>query len=526
MIPPELPTHLPHPPHFKIDGQNMNVVGIDLGSEYSSIAMLNSDGVPILIPDRSNPGMFRTASLVHIGPNDCTVGDRCQSWLEDQPGLLVARRSKTAIGQTRHNYEDHHKRRWSAEAILALILAKLRNDAVACSHNVISQAVISVPALFNHLQRTALRQAADWIQLPVRELVDEPIAAARYLTDGDQSEKRVLIYSLGSEYFEASLVHCAQGRLKIISTNGCTNLGGRIMNTLIASEMRIEYQRLFGEGEYNDACEWQMLRLAEQAKIAMSDPGLNQITVQGLVGRKPFQFLLTRRHFEKLLEPKIESSLSLCDQTLSEAKMEWAEVDAVYLIGGSVSLTLLRTELMKRSGLAVEAISSRQSLHAAAFGAALIAAERTASNLNESSQSSYVSAYDVGIRIRRSDSTKAAVYRLIKRNSDGKSSASKRFKTSRDNQERLVLEVVQSRGRENSLIRLGYFAFGPFDGKPAGHPVDITMSYDSSGCVSIVATDPTSGKKVKHTVTTNPTSNSMPFDERERLQVSEYAHLV
>jgi molecular chaperone DnaK len=405
-------------------------------------------------------------------------------------------------------------------------LAKLRNDAISFSQTGISQAVLSVPTQFHHLQRTALREAASWIQLPVRELVDEPIAAARYLTDGTPSDKRVLIYSLGSESFEASLVHCAHGQQTLLSTNGCANLGGRSIDTLIAREMQVEYQRLFGEGEYSQACELQLLRLAEQAKIAMSEPGLHPISVQGLVGRKPFEFLLTRRHFERFVEPKIASSLSLCDQTLSEAKMEWADVDAVYLIGGSASLAQLRSKLMKHSGLAAETISSRQSLHAAAFGAALLAADRQESVQNDVRQSSYVSAYDLGIRIRGSDHTKAVVYRMIKRNGHGKSSACKQFKTSRDNQQRLVLEVVQSRRGESKSIGLGYFVFGPFDGKPAGHPVDVSMSYDASGCVSVVATDPVSGKKVRHTVTAHPSSSSEPLDERERLQVNEYADWV
>src|SRR5207253_1552766 len=54
-------------------GGKMNV-GIDLGTTYSLIGRLESDGTPTLLPDHTDPTLVTTPSVVYIGKDTAIVG--------------------------------------------------------------------------------------------------------------------------------------------------------------------------------------------------------------------------------------------------------------------------------------------------------------------------------------------------------------------------------------------------------------------------------------------------------------------
>jgi molecular chaperone DnaK (HSP70) len=75
-------------------------------------------------------------------------------------------------------YTDSDGRGYSPEAISALILRKLKDDAEAAFSEPITGAVITVPANFNDAQRQATLNAGRLADIPVLGLVEEPLAAA------------------------------------------------------------------------------------------------------------------------------------------------------------------------------------------------------------------------------------------------------------------------------------------------------------------------------------------------------------
>ena len=148
------------------------IVGIDLGTTFSLISYVNSAGTPTLIPSRRDPQRFQTPSVVHIGERGALVGDLVEDLLQEEPGLPVCRFAKLGMGQANKSiFTDHEGRSYTPEAISALILRKLKEDAEAALSEPITGAVITVPANFNDAQRQATVNAGRLADIPVLGVV-------------------------------------------------------------------------------------------------------------------------------------------------------------------------------------------------------------------------------------------------------------------------------------------------------------------------------------------------------------------
>src|SRR3972149_4929296 len=120
------------------------IAGIDLGTTYSSLAVLNAIGKPQIVPnadgdrimpsaiyfDEDNPGVIRVGvealNCRYINP------DRSIRWIKRHMG-----------DSSFHKVIDDHD--WTPVELSALILKKLKQDAQA-EVGEIQDAVISVPA--------------------------------------------------------------------------------------------------------------------------------------------------------------------------------------------------------------------------------------------------------------------------------------------------------------------------------------------------------------------------------------------
>lgn len=92
---------------------------------------------------------------------------------------------------------------------------------------IVTQAVITVPAYFNDAQRQATKNAGKIAGLKVDRIINEPTAAAlAYGIDKKQTEQKVLVYDLGGGTFDVSVLELADGTFEVLSTSGDNHLGG------------------------------------------------------------------------------------------------------------------------------------------------------------------------------------------------------------------------------------------------------------------------------------------------------------
>lgn len=474
-------------------------VGIDLGTTFSAVAVINDQGIPALVPDIESGDEFLTPSAVHVGEDGCLVGSTLEAILADEPGLPHARFFKLNMGESRGVFRDHLGRDWWAPALSALVLRKLVNDVEAFMNESVEAAVITVPANFSDAERRATRDAAVLAGIPRVKLMEEPVAAARYYGfDEPECDRTCFVYDLGGGTFDATVIQSADSGLYALATGGSNRLGGKWIDDVVINDVLDEFERRHGDRPTDPASLQQVRRFAVDAKLQLSQPGRNRVSKTLLVGGRTLDFVLTQDHFNSLSERLIDETLAVCETVLQKKGLDWEMVDTLLLTGGSSLLPMVARKLAVASGRPIEAIGLRQPHQAVAYGAALLA-EQLFADTKASAHLQQICSHDLGIRAIDPDTRQPAVRTLIARNTPVPASQRLTFYTTRADQARMIVEVVQVHGEgaartENSL---GHFAFGPIETPRKNYPIEIELGYDVDGMVSARAFDPASGKEIR-----------------------------
>lgn len=472
-------------------------VGIDLGTTFSMISHVNPHGVPALFPDVHDSNQFQTPSVVHIGSLGGLVGKSVEDLLEDEPATPVARFAKLHMGSDEIVYRDHRRREWKAEAVAAIVLKKLLRDAQAFANEEVAGAVVCVPSQFGDAARRATRDAAILAGLGGATLVEEPVAAATYYGLSDsRTERTLFVYDLGGGTFDATLMQASPKGLYVLATDGARDIGGKRFDEKIMGAVAEEFRRTHGIDPIADpASHVQLRRFAERVKIQLGKPGKGQVRQSILLCGKPYDFLMTRTQFEVLIAPLVEETLSVCKRCLTSASLGWNAVDRILLVGGSTLVPCVQQRVREVSGKAGDQVMQQQPHHAVSYGAALIAA-RTGGSSAAPSLVQRIASYDLGIRVWDALLGKPGVNVLIRRNTPLPAKAKTTVYTTRPDQTRMILEIVQAKGTDEP-VSLGNFAFGPITQPRKNYPVEISVAYDLEGLVKIAARDPRTGQEME-----------------------------
>jgi heat shock protein 1/8 len=222
------------------DAKNV-IIGIDLGTTYSCVSVWK-DGAPVVIPSASGRTM---PSWVAFDRTLKLVGDAAKAQASLNPTNTVYD-VKRILGRSFHDpivqaekkglpFEiaegakgepkilvdwNNAKKELSPEEVSAMILGELRLAAEDFLGHTVTDAVITVPAHFNNLQRQATKHAGRIAGLNVRRIINEPTAAAlAYGLHNSNCEKpNVLIFDLGGGTFDVTCLEMSEGVLEVKAT--------------------------------------------------------------------------------------------------------------------------------------------------------------------------------------------------------------------------------------------------------------------------------------------------------------------
>lgn len=367
----------------------MNIVGIDLGTTFSSLAVLGKEGEPDIVPDAD--GERITPSVVFFDPDedagsDVLVGVEAlkQVRRDDRQGYIshkVKRKmDKDPYGDIRfpdlENAVEFISR--TPVEISSLILEKLIKDAEK-TKGTIDEAVISVPAGFGTEARKATKEAGKLAGLAEIQLVDEPVAAACFYAWEKSVKGRVLVYDLGGGTFDVAVVEIGgiSGKeVTIRSSQGC-NLGGKDFDKALCS---IADQKHFSEfDDWLYVGEDPSLKLmfeAEDHKKTLSTRKHVEWVIEG-----KGEIKITREEFEESISDLLSDANKWIDVVLEEKGLDAWDIDSVLLVGGSTRIPYIRHLLEDRFGSdkVCEAVNPDE---AVARGAAIYSGWRNPDKLN------------------------------------------------------------------------------------------------------------------------------------------------
>lgn len=243
------------------------IIGIDLGTTNSCVAVLDGDSAKVL---ENSEGARTTPSIVAFtAESDVLVGQSAKRQAVTNPSntvfatkRLIGRKFtddvvqkdvsmvpyKILAADNGDAWIEAQGKKMAPPEIAARILMKLKKDAEAYLGEEVTEAVITVPAYFNDSQRQATKDAGKIAGLDVKRIINEPTAAAlAYGMDKKSGDRTVAVYDLGGGTFDVSIIEIAEidgeHQFEVLSTNGDTFLGGEDFDLRIIDFLADEFKK-------------------------------------------------------------------------------------------------------------------------------------------------------------------------------------------------------------------------------------------------------------------------------------------
>jgi molecular chaperone HscC len=468
------------------------IVGIDLGTTYSLVAVMR-DGVPTPLPNAV--GEMLTPSAVSVDPlGKLLVGAPARARATTYPGL-------TALAFKRDMGTDRVYRlggtAMTPQELSAMVLAALKRDAEEALGLPVEEAVITVPAYFDDMQRQATRAAGEIAGLRVERILNEPTAAAlAYGLHQRNRELRAVVLDLGGGTFDVTVLEIIEGVIEIQASAGDSRLGGEDFVEVMAGAVASRVQALHGRDPRAHPLGWARLREAcEDAKRRLSHVEETRIALPQLPvaegGPLDLELPLTRAEMEEVWTELLERIRTPISRALRDAKLRPDQIGEVLLVGGATRMPCvvrLAAQLFGRLPL-----RSLPPDEAVALGAAVQAGLKQGDASLEDMVVTDIAPFTLGIATatRMGHQIVPGLFTpLIDRGTVIPASRVKRFHTIEDFQRQIDIEVYQG---EHSLCkdnrRLGSYLVGPLPSDKEGRQaVDVRFTYDLNGILEVETT--------------------------------------
>jgi molecular chaperone DnaK len=343
------------------------VLGIDLGTTNSVVAYADEQRVRVL---RDEDGQLITPSTVSFDPSGrMLVGHEARErrLVDARNTIFSVKRLigrpfkspevKLAAARLPFELEEGatggvavrvRGETYSLAEIASFILRKVRALAESALGQPCANAVITVPANFNELQRMATRDAGRIAGLNVLRILNEPTAAALAYGYRAKQGQRIAVYDLGGGTFDISILELSGDVIEVVATAGDTNLGGDDLDSVVADRMVAEFQARFGVDLARDPQQYERVRMAaEWIKCQLSHQDTAEAIVKEVAwgpGRKSLdlQFKLSRPELHSMAAPLIHRTFTSCEEAFRLAGVRPVQLDGVILVGGQTRTPAVR----------------------------------------------------------------------------------------------------------------------------------------------------------------------------------------
>lgn len=366
--------------------------GIDLGTTNSAIARMEA-GVPtvkkIEVTDDTMAScvFFNKKKSVVVG---ASAYRSMQSDKRRATKKMTAEASNTYVEfkrtmgtDKRYVSSNMDSRSYSSEELSAEVLKALKSF---ITDEDFKSVVITVPAKFSALQKTATIEAAKLAGFNHIELLQEPIAAAMaYGLTAAQKDGYWLVFDFGGGTFDAALIKVEDGIIQVFDTEGDNYLGGKNLDYAIVDEILMPYlqENYSIEGYLADSVKKEILRdamktYAEKVKNQLSfKESEDVISDLGELGEDEdgeefeLDLSISQEEVYKVMRPLFQKAVDICKDLLRRNNLTKDQLGKLILVGGPTHSPLVRQMLKEQVTPNVD--TSINPMTAVAEGAALYA---------------------------------------------------------------------------------------------------------------------------------------------------------
>ncbi|MBS5431048.1 MAG: molecular chaperone DnaK [Lachnospiraceae bacterium] len=498
------------------------VIGIDLGTTNSCVSVVENEA-PVIIPGTS--GSMTTPSIVAFTKK----GERLV-------GESARRQAVTNPERTISSVKRHMGTEWSvridgteykAQTISAMVLMQLKKDAEDFLGEPVTEAVITVPAYFNNIQRQATKDAGRIAGLNVKRIINEPTSAALSYGLNHGEPQKVMVYDLGGGTFDVSVIEIGEGVIEVLATAGDNHLGGDDFDERITQWLLRRFKDEHKVDLSRDFAAMQRIRdAAEQAKKELSISDSSHIMLPYLAEHRGEQLhmdlTLTRVQFEDLIRDLIDRTAEPVRSALNDAGIAPSELGRVLLVGGSSRIPAVQEKVRMLTGK--EPSKNINPDECVAKGAAILGHTLEGNSLIASGTDKGILLLDVTPLSLSIETVGGVATRLIERNTTLPTRYSRIFSTAAPYQRSVDIHVLQGErpmARDNKTI--GKFRLKGIKAAPAGVPqIEVTFDIDANGILKVSAKDLDTGKQQSITITANDSMSEQEIQQAIR-DAHEYA---
>ncbi len=478
-------------------------IGIDLGTTNSCMSVVEN-GRPIIIPN--DKGTRTTPSVVAFTKD----GERLVGISALRQAVVNSVRTVTSVkremGTNWHINVDGKS--FSAQEISAMILRKLRMDAESYLGEPVTDAVITVPAYFNDIQRQATKDAGRIAGFNVKRIINEPTSAALAYGLDNGAAQKIMVYDLGGGTFDVSIIEIGDGVIEVLATNGDNHLGGDDFDARIVKFILNDIRSRFGADLSRNAAALQRIREAsETAKKELSSAVTAAINLPYLAENRGqmihYETTLSRAKFEELIYDLIEKTAVPVQNALDDAGIAPSELGKVLLVGGSTRILAVQDRVRMMTG--IEPSKNINPDECVAQGAAIQGDTLSGGKMELAGTTGGILLLDVTPLSLSIETVGGVATRLVERNSTLPIHYSQVFSTVAPFQSSVDIHVLQGErpmAADNKTI--GRFRLNGIKRAPAGVPqIEVTFDIDANGILTVSARDLDTGKQQSITITAN-----------------------
>src|SRR5690606_2105849 len=488
------------------------IIGIDLGTTNSCVAVLEGDKVKVI---ENAEGTRTTPSIIAYKDGEILVGQSAKRQAVTNPKntlfaikRLIGRRYEDQavqkdIGLVPYKiikadngdaWVDVNDKKLAPQQVSAEILKKMKKTAEDYLGETVTEAVITVPAYFNDAQRQASKVAG----LEVKRIINEPTAAAlAFGMDKKEGDRKIAVYDLGGGTFDVSIIEIADldgdQQIEVLSTNGDTFLGGEDFDNALIEFLVEEFKKEQNFNLKQDPLALQRLKeAAEKAKIELSSSNATEINLPYITadatGPKHLVINVTRAKLEGLVADLVARTIEPCRIALKDAGLSTSDISDVILVGGQSRMPMVQQKVQEFFGK--EPRKDVNPDEAVAMGAAIQGAVLSGDKTD-------VLLLDVTPLTLGIETMGGVLTAIIEKNTTIPAKKSQVFSTAADNQPAVDISVFQGErkmAQQNKL--LGNFQLGDIPPAPRGVPqIEVSFDINADGILKVSAKDKSTGKE-------------------------------
>lgn len=482
----------------------MKAIGIDLGTTNSCVSVVEG-GSPDVIANAE--GERTTPSAVAFTKD----GERLVGTVALRQLAMNPERTITSV--KRHMGTKWRKsidgKEFSATEISAMILRKLRKDAENFLGENITDAVITVPAYFNDMQRNATKDAGTIAGLNVLRIINEPTAAALAYGLDHGDPQMVMVYDLGGGTFDVSIIEIGDNVIEVLSTAGNNRLGGDDFDERLTDYLLDVFKTRTGVDLSNNNMAYERVKeAAEQAKKELSSMESTVVNLpflsQNSSGPLHLEETVTRAKFNELTADLVQLTTEPVQQALNDAGIAASELGEVLLVGGSTRIPAVQAHVESLTGK--KPASSINPDECVAEGAAIQAATLEGAMTGNNAlmpRGGELLLLDVVPMSFAIETVGGVATRVIERNSTLPIHYEQVFTTAASFQTKVEINVLQGeRPMASDNKSIGKFLLKGIKRAPAGVPqINVSFDLDANGILTVTAKDLGTGNEQSITIT-------------------------